>query len=176
MKLICNICGNHETSTSWMVGEDCYLGCGGVFIEHVTTVEHVQEDLAQHDSVIKLCKIDDMLYDEGQEEIDPTGRDQHAPGAKMDDGKVKAGILEDFSLALWEVARVGSNGSVKYTRRGWETVPNGIERYNDAKWRHLLKGVREPLDPEWNILHLAHEAWNCLAKLELMLREIPKEG
>ena len=89
----------------------------------------------------------------------------------MDDGKVKAGVLEDFSLALWEVARIGSNGSIKYTRHGWESVPNGIERFKDAKWRHLLKGVRQPLDPEWNILHLAHEAWNILAKLELILRE-----
>ena len=120
----------------------------------------------------ELCKIDDMFYDEGQKEIDPTGRGRHEPGAKMDDGKVKAGVLENFSLALLEVARVGSNGSIKYTRRGWESVPNGIERYNDAKWRHLLKGVRQPVDPGWNILHLAHEAWNNLAKLELTLRKL----
>ena len=130
----------------------------------------------QHDTGIKLCKVDDVFYDEGRTEKDPTGKDQHESGAKLDDGKVKAGVLENFSLALLEVARVGSNGSVKYTRRGWETVPDGIERYNDAKWRHLLKGVREPLDPEWNILHLAHEVWNNLAKLELILREVPKEG
>ena len=105
-------------------------------------------------------------------ETDPNGKGQHEPGAKLDDGKVRAGVLENFSLALWEVARVGSNGADKYTRRGWESVPKGIERYNDAKWRHLLKGVRQPVDPEWDILHLAHEAWNALAKLELTLRDL----
>lgn len=161
MKLICNKCGNHET-IPYNVGNECYLKCGGYFIKHDVPVEEKP----------KLCKMDDVFYDEGQTEKDPNGKDQHEIGAKMDDGKVKAGVLENFSLALWEVARVGSNGSVKYTRRGWETVPNGTERYNDAKWRHLLKGVREPLDPEWNILHLAHEAWNNLAKLELILREL----
>lgn len=104
-------------------------------------------------------------------ELDPNGIDQHAPGAKLDAGKVKAGVLEDFSLALWEVARVGTFGADKYTRGGWQEVPNGQERYKDAKWRHLLKKRHEENDPDSAIEHLAHEAWNVLAELELKLRE-----
>ena len=103
-------------------------------------------------------------------ERDPNGKDPHAPGAKLDAGKVKAGVLEDFSLALWEVARVGTFGAEKYTRGGWQEVPNGQERYKDAKWRHLLKKRHEENDQESDIEHMAHEAWNILAELELKLR------
>ena len=44
---------------------------------------------------------------------------------------------------------------------------------NCAAGRHRLKRVRETHDPDSGILHLAHEAWNVLAELELALR---KEG
>lgn len=103
-------------------------------------------------------------------EQDPNGKGQHEPGAKMDSGKVKAGILGDFSLALMEVAKVCTYGAKKYTRHGWEEVPNGVERYHDAKWRHKLACKYNRFDDESGLLHLAHEAWNTLAELELMLR------
>ena len=122
-----------------------------------------------------LCKVDDMFYDEGQEEQDPNGKDQHESGAKMDKGKVKAGILGDFSLALMEVAKVCTYGANKYTRHGWEEVPNGIERYCDAKWRHKLACKQNKFDDESGLLHLAQEAWNTLAELELTLRGEPGE-
>jgi hypothetical protein len=105
------------------------------------------------------------------EEIDPTGRKASDPGAKMDGGKPMAGLLGLFSRALTAVAEVGTFGAGKYTRGGWQAVPNGIERYDDAKWRHTLKGYQEARDPDSGLLHAAHEAWNALAKLELMLRE-----
>lgn len=103
-------------------------------------------------------------------ESDPTGRSPNDPGAKLDNGKVRAGVLADFSLALAEVAKVGTFGANKYTRGGWQTVPNGIERYDDAKWRHLLKMRHERIDPDSGLMHRAHEAWNALAVLELELR------
>ncbi len=105
------------------------------------------------------------------QEADPSGKDQHEPGAKLDSGKVMAGILSDFSLALTEVAKVGTYGAEKYSRRGWEFVTNGKERYNDAKWRHLLTQKHHRLDNDTGLLHLAHEAWNTLAELELILRD-----
>lgn len=104
-------------------------------------------------------------------ERDPSGLDPHAPGAKLDAGKVLAGVLGDFSLALLAVAEVGSFGAKKYSRGGWQSVERGVERYNDAKWRHLLKGQRETHDPDSHLSHLAHEAWNVLAQLELTLRK-----
>lgn len=107
------------------------------------------------------------------EERDPNGLSPSDPGAKLDRGKVMAGVLEDFALALLAVAEVGTFGANKYSRRGWERVPNGIERYNDAKWRHALKGRHESHDPDSKLLHASHEAWNALAKLELMLRSTP---
>ena len=103
-------------------------------------------------------------------ESDPLGIDQHAPGAKLDSGKQLAGVLLDFSRALEAVADVGTFGANKYTRLGWESVPNGEQRYTDALMRHLLKMQREELDPDSGLEHLAHLAWNCLAVLELKRR------
>lgn len=100
-------------------------------------------------------------------EKDPHGIDQHAPGAKLDAGKTAAGVLADFNLALNAVAEVGTFGLKKYSRRGWHSVKDGQERYTDAKWRHLL--AKEERDPDSGLLHLAHEAWNALAVLQLKL-------
>ena len=104
-------------------------------------------------------------------ETDPHGIDQHAPGSKLDAGKQMAGVLLDFSRALEAVADVGTFGANKYTRGGWQSVPEGEQRYMDALMRHLLKGQREDIDPDSGLDHLAHLAWNCLAVLELRLRE-----
>lgn len=104
-------------------------------------------------------------------ETDPNGIDQHAPGAKLDEGKVLGGLLVDFGLALMAVAEVGTHGAEKYTRGGWQHVPNGIVRYKDAMWRHNLKERYERVDKYSKLKHEAHSAWNALARLELMLRE-----
>ena len=104
-------------------------------------------------------------------ETDPNGIDQHSAGAKLDAGKIQGGVLADFGMALTAVAEVGTFGAEKYTRGSWQSVPNGQQRYTDALWRHLLKESGEPLDPDSNLTHAAHMAWNALARLELMLRE-----
>lgn len=103
-------------------------------------------------------------------ETDPHGLDAHTPGAKLDEGKTMAGILADFSLALQEVAKVGSDGAIKYTRGGWQQVSNGVERYDNAFWRHLLDSRHERIDPTSGHPHKAHMIWNALAALELELR------
>lgn len=105
------------------------------------------------------------------DEVDPNGTDPHAPGAKLDAGKAMAGILADFARALTAVAEVGTFGAKKYSRGGWQAVPNGAERYTDAMWRHLLKEAYEPVDSDSGLAHDAHMAWNALARLELRLRE-----
>ena len=106
-------------------------------------------------------------------EIDPNGLSAHQPGSKLDAGKVRVGLMfEGFSRALLEVAKVTTKGAAKYTPRGWETVPNGIERYTDAMDRHhLYELAGETKDPETGLFHAAHLAWNALARLELMIRE-----
>ena len=114
--------------------------------------------------------IDIMVREGSKAEATPDGVAQHAPGAKLDAGKVKAGVLGQFARALMRIAEVGTGGADKYTRGGWQHVQNGEERYEDAKWRHLLKGYIDEYDHEWELEHLAHEAWNALAQLELALR------
>lgn len=104
-------------------------------------------------------------------ESDPTGRSSHTPGAKLDAGKVPIlqGALEYFPNALREVAQVSYVGAKKYTWKGWETVPDGVNRYGNALARHLL--ATELYDADTGMLHAAQVAWNALARLELMLRE-----
>jgi hypothetical protein len=105
---------------------------------------------------------------------DPTGRSAHEPGAKLDAGKPRCAlVLGGFSRALEQVAQVGTFGAAKYTDNGWRTVPAGQERYTNAFWRHLLQesqGLES--DPDSGLLHAAHTAWNALARLELMLKQL----
>ena len=105
-----------------------------------------------------------------KEEKDPKGLPAAAPGAKNDKGKVEAGLLLDFGLALTEVAKVCTFGAQKYSRQGWLHVDEGERRYRDAGIRHLLASSLEDNDPESDLLHLSHMAWNVLAELELRIR------
>lgn len=110
---------------------------------------------------------------ESVKEIDPTGRNPHEPGAKLDSGKPMPDlILDGMSLAIMEVAKVATMGAKKYSENGWLTVPDGVLRYRRAGDRHRLYRRDEAYDPESELLHLAHEAWNRLAELELTLRDM----
>jgi len=105
-------------------------------------------------------------------EADPNGIDPHTPGAKLDAGKLRAGLcVNGFSRALAAVAGITTYGATKYTPNGWRAVPDGLERYTDALYRHLLASATEAVDPESGHLHLAHAAWNALAVLELTLQQ-----
>ncbi len=111
-------------------------------------------------------------------EFDPNGKDAHSPGAKLDAGKVRpALVLGGFARALLKVSEVGTKGAAKYTDNGWMEVPDGENRYNEAKVRHWLKEqAGQELDPETGFEHAAHEAWNALARLELILRRKEQVG
>lgn len=104
-------------------------------------------------------------------EEDPNGINQHEPGAKLDAGKPMADLLLDFGRALLSVAEVGTYGAHKYTRGGWQHVPDGVNRYTGALLRHLLQEKMEDMDKDTDLLHASHVAWNSLARLELLLRE-----
>jgi hypothetical protein len=106
-------------------------------------------------------------------ERDPNGIAPNTPGAKLDAGKppVARGCLHYFPRAIAAVAAVSATGATKYTWRGWESVPDGPARYADAQARHdLAIGAGESVDGQTGHLHLAHVAWNALARLELALR------
>lgn len=104
-------------------------------------------------------------------ERDPHGMDPHEPGAKLDAGKLRLGlVLGGFAEALTEVGRVGTYGAEKYSPNGWKSVENGEERYLDALYRHLLADAQcEESDPDSGLLHLSHACWNMLALLELRI-------
>jgi hypothetical protein len=108
-------------------------------------------------------------------ETDPYGKQQKEPGAKTDAGKpaVTRGCLHYFPLALTAVADLSTRGATKYSWRGWESVPDGINRYADALGRHELaiEGDYTRRDPDSGVLEATAVAWNALARLELILRE-----
>ena len=106
-------------------------------------------------------------------EKDPNGKGQHEPGAKLDAGKVAVwrGLLDYFPRACGEVAYVSQKGAEKYAWKGWEAVPDGINRYRDAMVRHIVnESIEGRYDPD-GFRHLAQIAWNALAALELTLKE-----
>lgn len=112
-------------------------------------------------------------------QTDPNGLDPHAPGAKLDAGKPcgQQGLIEYFPRALEMVSAISTFGASKYSWGGWRTVDDGINRYSNAKVRHALSEAKgEFFDPESGYLHAGHEAWNALARLELMLRELEANG
>lgn len=111
-------------------------------------------------------------------EADPFfGADLKAPGAKADSGKLRPTlILRDMADAVAAVIKIGTDGAAKYSDGGWKQVPKGEERYEDADLRHMLKRFTgETIDADSLGLHLAHEAWNALAKLQLYLNAHPEQ-
>lgn len=107
-------------------------------------------------------------------ELDPNGKTPGEPGAKLDAGKTCSfqGLILYFPKALDAVAAVSTFGAKKYAWDGWQTVPDGYQRYSDAMMRHLIKeGMGEEFDKDSSLSHQAHLAWNALARLELLLKE-----
>lgn len=95
-------------------------------------------------------------------------------GVKHDNNKIQpALVLETMARALQAVCEVGTFGAHKYSADNWLQVPDALSRYCNAKHRHMLAAATgETHDPESGLLHAAHEAWNALAALELMLRGV----
>lgn len=111
-------------------------------------------------------------------EIDPNGLAANTPGSKLDAGKspLMRGLLHYFPRALAAVADVSQVGANKYSWKGWESVPEGEYRYGDALVRHIVaeetEGLYDSKPGGTGKLHAAQEAWNALARLELMLRRL----
>lgn len=116
-------------------------------------------------------------------ESDPHGIAAGTPGSKLDAGKspVFRGAISYFPRALMAVANVSEYGANKYSWRGWESVPDGFNRYSDALGRHLAKeDIEGPYDLDirndpvypGEVLHASQVAWNALARLELLLKDL----
>lgn len=118
------------------------------------------------------------LQDDRTFERDPSGIDAHQAGAKLDAGKPMVGlVLGGFANALMEVSKVGTFGAKKYTANGWKQVKDGQDRYTDAMMRHwLYEMAGEDVDPDSDLYHAAHLAWNALARLEFIIGSDPTYG
>lgn len=93
---------------------------------------------------------------------------------KHDGGKapVWQGFLNRFPLAVMGVALVSEYGFRKYgTYDGWEKVPDGLNRYTDAKARHeVLQSIEGPYDDnDSGLAHALQEAWNAMARAQILL-------
>lgn len=111
-------------------------------------------------------------------EQDPNGKDVHSLGAKLDVGKspIRRGLLKYFPRACLAVAKISAFGANKYKWGGWKSVPDGINRYGDAGARHICQAAIEgQIAEDSQMLHAAHEAWNALARLELILIELEQD-
>ena len=101
---------------------------------------------------------------------------KYLKSAALDAGENRLGlVLLGFARALQEVGKVGTYGANKYTDNGWVEVLDGVPRYTDAMLRHLLReATGEERDPDNDLHHAAHLAWNALARLDLTLRQAEK--
>jgi hypothetical protein len=90
----------------------------------------------------KLMSYEDAL----RVEKDPNGIPASTPGAKLDTGKapVMRGCIRYFPRALAVVAKISQKGARKYSWKGWEQVPDGENRYADARGRHAPAGSAVP--------------------------------
>ena len=157
----------HDLTTA-----DPYLKATMLESSHQLAQEQLSQQQVQQNylrSLPALRSIDDTMR---AVSTDPNGLSQHTPGAKLDNGKSKTGLMvAGFANALASVAEVTTYGATKYTPNGWVSVPDGIDRYTDALYRHMLLSVHQEKDQESNLDHLAHACWNLLAIYELTLRQ-----
>ncbi|QRI46309.1 hypothetical protein [Xanthomonas phage X2] len=97
-------------------------------------------------------------------------------GRKFDAGKVQPRLLyEGMPRALSALVDVLTFGAGKYAAHNWLNVANGMERYQDASYRHdSLRCQGELCDAETGLRHRAHHIVNELFVLELELRAVEK--
>lgn len=108
----------------------------------------------------------------------PVAREGARPGdvggaMKLDAGKAPLynGFINYFPHAMIAVAWVSEYGFRKYGEwGGWRKVFDGIFRYFDGNARHnVLSAIETYDDGDSGLAHAAQDAWNAMAKLELML-------
>lgn len=98
-------------------------------------------------------------------------------GRKDDKGKIRYSLMvEGMPKALAKIVEVLEHGAKKYDVHNWQQVDNGIERYKEAFYRHVMNidGGLFSKDKDSGLLHLAHIACNALFLMELMEKENDK--
>lgn len=105
------------------------------------------------------------VIDTNRKTSDPTEKEPAASeSVKNDfaDKKPRWDLLPIEELA--GVVDVYTAGAKKYGENRWQTLPNGVNRYLGAFFRHLTAYKRgEQFDPEDGCLHLDKCIWNMIA-------------
>ena len=97
-------------------------------------------------------------------------------GRKYDSGKPRVcEMIQDFGVALKEVAKVWAFGADKYEKGNWRYLENAFDRYSNALVRHLIAEQQAPFDEESGLYHAAHVAWNALARLHFLILQAKEE-
>lgn len=93
---------------------------------------------------------------------------------KADAGKLKGRLLiEGMPRALKLAMAVLSYGEQKYEAHSWRNVD--VERYRDAKVRHMIDGETEFADDESGLWHKAHELVNLMFIIELETKDMTED-
>lgn len=81
---------------------------------------------------------------------------------KHDKGKPKYRLIPpEWIIGIYSIFEYGAK---QYGLETWQTVPNAIERYQDALYRHWVVFLQgEHIDTDSGCHHLLHIAWNALA-------------
>ena len=148
--------------------------------DHWRGTPKTDPDYAESEAALRVSIVDRLRKGPAPHVIekDPYGGSVKEPGVKLDDGKspVFQGLFDYFPRACLAVANVSHGGANKYTWKGWDKVPDGINRYRNALGRHILKeAIEGPYDVD-GFRHAAQVAWNAMASLELILREEEKNA
>lgn len=90
------------------------------------------------------------------------------------------GVLYRFPRAILAVSEISEHGTKKHevplNDVSYRDLPDGEMLYREASCRHMLReAIEGPIDPDFGLLHAAHEAWDALARLEIMLIRKEKE-
>jgi len=76
---------------------------------------------------------------------------------------------------LEEIAKVYTAGAKKYGPNRWQNLPDGYQRYKGAMLRHLTEHEKGNLiDSETGCYHIAQCAWNVIAMLHFVLKEVKR--
>ena len=112
----------------------------------------------------------------------PNDGQKNAEKPKAEKPQVIRGVLQRFPYAMAAVADVSAFGCKKYNAEpgslDYLYALDPFGRYTDALGRHLTAEITEGLvnQTDGGVLHAAQVAWNALARLEVLLRELKAES
>ena len=93
---------------------------------------------------------------------------------RYNEGKAELAEILQFDNALEALAKVMSQGGVKYEHRNWLKGGKPDAEYLNSALRHLLSFEQgEFYDQDTGCAHIAHVAWNMLALLRLNHHDAP---